>query len=91
VANNNAYGIIVDGISNYDYRLDVMILDSIMDSNLAWGLLALSGVVRDSIVRGSDAGLGNWEADLRLAHSVVTWNDIGVLVYSPHACLSPGN
>jgi hypothetical protein len=87
-ANNNTVGIVVDGEVARGASLDVTIIDSEASNNLNFGVFSTSSMgqtassvtLRNSIASyngGEGLGVGQ-NAILRVAHSVVTGNAVGV-------------
>ncbi|MGH6846586.1 MAG: right-handed parallel beta-helix repeat-containing protein [Methylocella sp.] len=81
-ANNNGDGIVVIGSSTTG-ALNVTVADSVASNNSSNGLDAISAntavMVRNSVASYNDNGLlAEVSANLRVAHSVVTGNSVGV-------------
>ncbi|MGH6812150.1 MAG: hypothetical protein ACREDM_07320 [Methylocella sp.] len=99
-ATNNGDGIFVSGAGTTGASLNVTIVDSVVSNNPDFGVLSnsITGghavtavLVRTSVASNNGTGLFASNATLRVAHSVVTGNNIGVSTPVGGLCCSYGD
>ncbi|MGH6858485.1 MAG: right-handed parallel beta-helix repeat-containing protein [Methylocella sp.] len=93
ITSNNNNGILVNGTASTGKSDNVTVVDSVASNNSSVGITAVSTVVmvRNSVASYNGTGLLALNADLRVAHSVVTGNKSGLSTAGFGGILSYGD